>query len=249
MRNHIQELSRLIHSSKHIVAFTGAGISTESGIPDFRSPDGIWSKVKPIMFDDFLRSKAARKDAWNRKIRLHEELKRAKPNRGHRVLASLIKDGLMSVVITQNIDGLHQMSGIPEDRVIELHGNATYAVCLDCGRRFSLEAILKKFEKVQVPPACSHCGGLVKSGTISFGQQMPLMAMNRAHAESASCDLFLTLGSSLVVYPAAGFPLIAKENGAKLVIINNQQTDHDQSADLVINEEIGRVLGEALDVL
>lgn len=231
-----------------MVVFTGAGISTESGIPDFRSPGGFWTKHKPIDFSDFLASKQMRIEAWRRKIAVDSSFTAAQPNRGHRAIAHLVSQGKVSSVITQNIDGLHQQSGIEPERVIELHGNGTYAICLRCGRRYELAPIFKKFEASGEPPVCSQCGGLIKTATISFGQAMPEEAMRRAHEETQQCDLFLAIGSSLVVYPAAGFPILAKRAGARLVIINREPTDLDSLADLVHNAEIGATLGEVAGI-
>jgi NAD-dependent deacetylase len=241
-------LATLIEQSRRIVAFTGAGISTESGIPDFRSPGGIWSRMQPIDFRDFMRSIDMRREAWRRKAVIDRDFQQAQPNRGHRALAALVARGSMSAIITQNIDGLHQASGVPADKVIELHGNGTYATCLECGVRYELAPIMAAFERDETVPVCTDCGGIVKSATISFGQAMPQAAMARAQAESTDCDLFIVLGSSLVVYPAAGFPALAKRRGARLVIINREETDQDDSADLVVRGEIGATLGEAVGV-
>jgi NAD-dependent deacetylase len=245
----IDELGRMLAASRRVVAFTGAGISTESGIPDFRSPGGFWTKYQPIEFKDFLASEEMRRESWRRKLAADEAFSRAEPNRGHRAIAGLVSRGKVGSVITQNIDGLHQRSGIPEQRVIELHGNGTYATCLDCGRRYELVSVFAAFKADQRPPVCEHCGGFVKTATISFGQPMPVDAMRRAKAESENCDLFLALGSSLVVYPAASFPLMAKRSGARLAIINRDPTDFDDIADLVLNLEIGETLGAVTETL
>lgn len=237
----IDELAKMLAASRRAVVFTGAGISTESGIPDFRSPGGIWTKYQPIDFREFLSSEEARRETWRRKIAIDEAVSRAEPNRGHVAIAELVTRGKVSSVITQNIDGLHQRSGVPEERVIELHGNGTYAACLDCANRYELAELFAAFKVNEEPPVCD-CGGFIKSATISFGQPMPLEAMRRAQAESKSCDLFLAIGSSLVVYPAAGFPAIAKQNGSRLVILNREPTDLDYLADLVLNHEIGPTL-------
>jgi NAD-dependent protein deacetylase/lipoamidase len=242
------ELARLIAAARRAVVFTGAGISTESGIPDFRSPGGIWSKYKPIDFEDFIASEAARREAWRRKFATDGTIREAKPNRGHRAVAALVRRGKVASVITQNIDGLHQASGVPEQRVIELHGNTTYAHCLDCKRRYEIEALRLVFEKDEVPPRCDSCNGLVKTATISFGQAMPEEAMQRAQVETLAADLFIVAGSSLVVYPAAGFPELAKRNGAVLVIVNRAPTGLDEFADLVLNRSIGETLGAAVGV-
>lgn len=238
-------LKSMLKQCRQAVVFTGAGISTESGIPDFRSPGGIWSKHKPIDFSDFLASAEARRDSWRLKFKFDEDLKNAEPNRGHRAITKLVADNIVSHVITQNVDGLHQRSGVPEARVIELHGNTTYAHCLDCGQRYDLELIKQNFQRNESLPVCDHCDGIVKTATISFGQAMPEKEMIKAQAATEACDLFLAIGSSLVVYPAASFPSVAKRNDAQLVIINREPTDLDDIADLVINDEIGQVLGNA----
>jgi NAD-dependent deacetylase len=239
----IATLREMIAAARRAVVFTGAGISTESGIPDFRSPTGIWTQMRPIYFQEFVSSPEMRREAWRRKFASDPVLRAALPNRGHRAVARLVSVGKASAVITQNIDGLHQASGVPADKVIELHGNSTYAHCLECGERYELDALREAFERDGDVPDCRACGGLVKTATISFGQAMPEAAMIRAEAETRACDLFLVLGSSLVVYPAAGFPEMAKRNGARLVIVNNEETPLDDIADLVIHRGIGEVMG------
>jgi NAD-dependent deacetylase len=242
----IAELRRLIADARRIVVFTGAGISTESGIPDFRSPGGIWTRMRPIDFSDFLASDEARRETWRRRFATDPTLRSAEPNRGHRAVAALVSRGKASAVITQNIDGLHQASGVPADRVIELHGNTTYAHCLDCAQRYELEDIRVEFERTGDAPNCEACGGFVKTATVSFGQSMPPAAMIRAEEETLAADLCITIGSSLVVYPAAGFPELAARNGARLVILNREPTGLDPLADLVLHREIGETLGEAV---
>ena len=231
-----------------MVFFTGAGISTESGIPDFRSPGGIWTKAAPIEFQDFLASEESRRESWRRKMILDQSISTAEPNRGHRAIASLVKSGTCTAVITQNIDGLHQQSGIPDSKIIELHGNGTYASCLGCGQRYELQPIFEAFERDETLPVCTHCTGIVKTATISFGQSMPEAEMLRAQQVSESCDLFIVVGSSLVVYPAAALPVLAKNNGASLVILNREPTDLDEYADLVLHNEAGESLGQACNV-
>ena len=238
----IDELRQMLATSKRAVVFTGAGVSTESGIPDFRSPGGIWTKYQPIDFREFLSSEEARRETWRRKIAVDEAVSRAEPNRGHRAIAHLVAEGKVSSVITQNIDGLHQRSGVPDEQVIELHGNGTYAACLECAKRYELAEVFAAFRVNEEPPVC-ECGAFIKSATISFGQPMPVEPMRRAQGESKSCDLFVAIGSSLVVYPAAGFPAVAKQNGSRLVILNREPTDLDYLADLVLNLEIGQTLG------
>jgi NAD-dependent deacetylase len=244
----IGDLTQAIENSRRAVVFTGAGISTESGIPDFRSPGGIWTRMAPIDFADFLASEEARRETWRRRFAMDETFRVAKPNRGHRVVAELVRRGKAAAVITQNIDGLHQASGIADDQVIELHGNSTYAHCLDCRARYELDALRIAFERDGDAPVCQACGGFIKTATISFGQAMPVEAMRRAEIETLAADLFIVAGSSLVVYPAAGFPELAKHNGARLVIINRQPTGLDAIADLVLNRPIGETLGAAVGV-
>jgi len=238
----VAELRRMIEEAQRIVFFTGAGISTESGIPDFRSPGGIWTKMKPIDFSVFMASDEARRETWRRRFAMEESFANAKPGRGHRALASLYRSGKSPALITQNIDNLHQASGVTASDVVELHGNTTYALCLDCAKRYELSWVKEKFDNLgERAPDCG-CGGHIKTATISFGQQMPLEAMERAEELTRNCDLFLAVGSSLVVWPAAGFPLMAKRNGAALVIINREPTDFDDIADLVVRNDIGDAL-------
>ncbi len=246
MNSQVTELATLIERASRVVFFTGAGISTESGIPDFRSPGGIWSKMKPIQFQDFVADEDMRKESWRRKFEGSDGMASAQPNSGHMALAKLIDVGKASCVITQNVDNLHQNSGIPDDKVIELHGNATYAKCLDCGRHYDFVPLEIAFKQCGEVPVCEACNGLIKTATISFGQSMPEREMMRAQDATLDCDLFIAIGSSLVVYPAAGFPVLAKEHGAKLVILNREATDVDGYADLVINDEIGPVLSQAV---
>lgn len=244
----IAELGRLLGSARRAVVFTGAGVSTESGIPDFRSPGGIWTRMAPIDFADFLASDEARRETWRRRFAMEKTFRAAAPNRGHRAIAELVRRGTAAAVITQNIDELHQFSGVPADRVIELHGNTSYAACLDCKRRYEIEALRQAFERDEIAPVCEDCGGWVKTATISFGQAMPAAAMRRAETETIAADLFIVAGSSLVVYPAAALPELAKRYGATLVIINREPTGLDPIADLVLHRAIGEVLGGAVGV-
>jgi NAD-dependent deacetylase len=245
-----EELAGFLRRARRAVVFTGAGISTESGIPDFRSPgSGIWTKMAPIDFRDFVGSAELRREAWRRRFAMEGSWSDAKPNDGHIAVAYLAADGKVSHVITQNVDNLHQESGIPSERVIELHGNTRYAKCLDCGERMEIADIRKHFAERGDPPDCPACGGIVKTATISFGQAMPELEMARAQQATMACDLFLVLGSSLVVYPAAAFPLMAKRNGAKLVIVNREETEQDPYADLVLHSEIGPTMRAAVNAL
>ena len=239
-------LADYLAAARRAVFFTGAGMSTESGIPDFRSPGGIWSRMQPIMYQDFLRSAEMRREAWRRRFAMEPMWAEARPNRGHLIVARLVQSGQAIGVITQNIDNLHQQSGIPADKVVELHGNTRYAKCLECGLRHELEPIREAFMKDAHLPACGICGGIVKTATVSFGEAMPEDAMAQAEAMTRAADLFVVLGSSLVVYPAAGFPAMAKRLGARLVIVNREPTDLDAVADLVIHEEIGQTLASAV---
>jgi NAD-dependent deacetylase len=239
----VEQLGDMIASASTIVPFTGAGISTECGIPDFRSPGGLWTRNRPIAFDEFVASEEARTEAWRRRFAMESTFAQARPGRGHRALASLYKAGKIPAIITQNIDNLHQVSGFSADDVVELHGNTTYARCIGCGRAYELAWVKQRFDSIGGAPDCTSCDEPVKTATISFGQAMPDEAMRRATELAQNCDLFLAIGSSLVVWPAAGFPLMAKNCGAKLVIINNEPTDQDDIADLVIRQDIGETLG------
>lgn len=238
----IEELQRLIARSKSIVALTGAGISTESGIPDFRSPGGIWSRYRPIEFNDFVASEELRRESWRRKFANEAAWRNATPNAGHRALARLVETGRMTAIVTQNVDGLHHASGVPADKIVELHGNSTYAICLDCKRRHELDWVRGIFSKDETVPSCTACGGILKTATISFGQSMPEAEMQRATEFVLKADLLIAIGSSLVVYPAAGFPIMAKRNGARYAIVNREPTEQDEIADLVVNAEIGATL-------
>jgi len=239
----ISDLRGLIEGADRILPFTGAGISTECGIPDFRSPGGLWTKNQPIPFDAFMASSEMRNEAWRRRFVMEESFAKAKPGRGHRALASLYRAGKIPGLVTQNIDNLHQDSGMPAKDIVELHGNTTYATCLECSERYELSWVRQKFDaNDQHVPDC-RCGGTIKTATVSFGQAMPGDAMRRAEQLTLNCDLFLAVGSSLVVWPAAGFPLMAKRNGAALVIINREPTEFDELADLVVRNDIGDVLG------
>ena len=243
LESDVDRLMELVEGARVIAPFTGAGISTECGIPDFRSPGGLWTKNKPIPFDEFLASQEMRDEAWRRRFAMDAQFSAARPGRGHLALASLYRAGKAPAVITQNIDNLHQSSGIPTEHVIELHGNNSYASCLDCGKRYELAWVRQRFNDARErAPDCSDCGGHIKTATISFGQAMPEREMRRAEQLTLDCDLFLAVGSSLVVWPAAGFPLMAKRNGARLAIVNREATDFDEMADLVVRADIGTAL-------
>jgi NAD-dependent deacetylase len=236
-------LAELLATSRRAVVFTGAGISTESGIPDYRSPGGIWTRMKPILYDAFLASEEARLEDWRRRFRMSRDFHAAEPNAGHRAVARLVDDGVVASVVTQNIDGLHQRAGVPDDLVIELHGNAHGAACLACRHPTTLAAVEAEIDATGRAPACARCGGIVKSTIISFGQPMPADAMARATAEAERADVFLCAGSSLVVYPAASIPIIARRRGARLAILNREPTEMDDAAELVLRGPIGAILG------
>lgn len=242
------KLSQILAASDRMIVFSGAGISTESGIPDFRSPGGVWSKMSPIYFQDFVASREVRREAWTRVFNRTAGWTGAKPNAGHHAVAKLVQSGRCTSVITQNVDNLHQDGGVADDRVIEIHGNATYARCLGCGKRYELDDLRPRWEADE-DITCLFCTNLVKTATISFGQPMPEHEMMCATSEAAACDLCLVLGSSLVVYPAAEIPLIAKRHGARLIIVNREPTDQDPYADLVLHTEIGPLLSEAVSQL
>jgi len=239
----VTRLQDLVRHAGTVIPFTGAGISTECGIPDFRSPGGLWTKFAPIQFDEFLASQEARNESWRRRFAMQDQFGAAQPGRGHRALASLYRAGKAPAVITQNIDNLHQASGIAPEHVVELHGNTTYALCLDCKARYELPWVRARMDAGNgCAPDCPACGGFIKTATVSFGQAMPEAAMQCAEALTQACDLFVAIGSSLVVWPAAGFPLMARRNGARLVVINREPTEFDDIADLVVRQDIGTVL-------
>lgn len=238
-----EKLAELIRESRRAIVFTGAGISTESGIPDFRSPGGVWSKMRPIYFQDFVASKEQRHEAWTRVFTKAAGWTGAKPNAGHNAIARLVEIGKVATVITQNVDNLHQDSGVPDDKVVEIHGNASYARCLGCGKRYEFEDLRPRWEAGE-DITCMFCTGLIKSATISFGQAMPEAEMERASEEALMADLCIVLGSSLQVYPASAIPLEAKRTGAKLAIVNREPTDQDPYADLVLHMEIGPLMSD-----
>jgi NAD-dependent deacetylase len=242
----IEELAGMVQRARQAVVFTGAGISTECGIPDFRSPGGFWTRYKPIDFKEFLSSEDTRLEAWRRFLMIRETIGAAKPGEGHLAVAELMRRGHVAHIITQNIDGLHEAAGVPRERIIEIHGNGTFAKCLDCGRRHEIAWVEEVISRAARPPSCEGCGGIVKSATISFGQPMPEQEMADGRAVTLNADLFLAVGSSLQVFPAAGFPVLAKQNRTPLVIINREETGLDGLADLVIHAEIGEVMAAVM---
>ena len=225
MSDDIAALTSLLRAARRAVVFSGAGMSTESGIPDFRSPGGIWTKMMPVEFQDYISDPQARRTSWQRRFEMEETWNKVAPNDGHRAVAKLVACGKVSHVITQNIDALHQASGLSEDKVIELHGNTSYAKCLDCGLRVEIADIRGHFDVHGDAPDCTACGGIVKTATISFGQPMPEAEMARAQTATEACDLMLVLGSSLAVYPAAGFVQSAKYHGARTLELNLDRSE------------------------
>jgi NAD-dependent deacetylase len=231
-----------IEQAANIVGFTGAGISTESGIPDFRSPNGVWARNRTVFFDEFVRSEPGRIEYWRQKAESWPDMRVARPNAGHLALAQMARRGKLKAMITQNIDGLHQASGLDPALVLELHGNGTVASCLSCGDRIPMDEAIERIERGERAPRCRLCDGLLKPATISFGQMMPMDVLEKCQRAAGSCEVFLAVGSSLVVYPAAALPAVAKRCGARLIILNRTETPLDELADLVIRDEIGKAL-------
>jgi NAD-dependent deacetylase len=238
-----------ILQSRHLVVFTGAGLSTESGIPDFRSPGGVWSRYNPADFDfqNFLASEASREKYWQMATEMFASIREARPNPAHLAIYELDRLGKLEVVITQNIDGLHEKAGHEDDKIIDLHGTALHVSCLHCGKKYNRDEIQERIKQGIKAPACDDCRGPLKPATISFGQAMPERETREAYRRSARSDLFLVIGSSLVVQPAASLPLAAKRGGARVVIINRDPTPYDDLVDLVISGQAGRILPAILE--
>ena len=233
------QLAHMLDDAYTVTVLTGAGISTESGIPDFRSPGGIWSKFRIIDYSEFMADEAARLEDWKRRFCMEDQLGVVKPNIGHEIIARWVRSGHCQTVITQNIDGLHQLAGTPEKAIIEIHGNARHASCTKCGLGHTIAECRKSISKTGRAPVCRKCGGIVKSDVVMFGQKMPEEETANAFRAAESCDLFIAIGTSLVVHPAASLPIAARRAGAKLVIINHEPTDMDPFADLLIHDGIG----------
>ena len=240
----VQAARGLVADASRIVGFTGAGISTESGVPDFRSPDGVWAQNRTVDFQEFVSSEAGRIEYWRQKAAAWPAMRAAQPNAGHHAFVELHRQGRLEALITQNIERLHQRSGLPADKVLELHGTTTEAVCLTCGDRITSDEACRRIEAGEKAPRCSQCGGLLKPATISFGQAMPHDVMVRAQVAAETCDLLLAVGSSLVVEPAASIPRVARQAGARLIIVNRDPTPLDGIADAVVHGEIGAILPE-----
>ncbi|MCP5004574.1 MAG: sigma factor regulator FecR [Planctomycetes bacterium] len=237
----MEDFKLAINSSRKIVGFTGAGISTESGIPDYRSKGGIWDKFKPVLFDEFITDEKKRVLYWQRKQELWKDIKNALPNSGHLFFKNLYDKKKLAGLVTQNIDGLHEKSGLPRDIIVNLHGNNLEIVCLTCSTIVPSEKILDNLNLEKGAPLCERCGGLLKPNTISFGQNLREQDLERANTLSLSCDLMIVVGSTLVVSPASSFPTIAKENGAILAIISLSETPADGYADFVIRQKMGDI--------
>ena len=235
----LQQFAARVIGCPDIVFFTGAGISTESGVPDFRSPGGIWTKYSPVYFDEFVGSEAARIRYWKMKKETHELYKTVTPNIGHYSIASFEKRRQLLGLITQNVDGLHGLAGVLPERMVELHGTDRRVACLSCGKDFDANQIYEAIDGDFTPPACDHCAGFLKPATISFGQSLSPKAMQRARQLSESAKVFIVVGLSLQVQPAASFPVIAKQSGAFLAIINRDATPLDPSADFTYHGAIG----------
>ncbi|HEX7475107.1 MAG TPA: Sir2 family NAD-dependent protein deacetylase [Dehalococcoidales bacterium] len=247
----IESVAEMIVAARKVIVFTGAGISTESGIQDFRSPGGLWQQWNPdeLTFDKFMTSRASREHYWGFSRAIWPTMSKAKPNSGHFAVAELYKMGKLDAVITQNVDGLHQAAGVPDAKVVELHGTIRWVSCLTCGKRWPREEIEKLMDETgEKAPECD-CGGFLKQATIAFGQSLPADAVSTAEEKSSTCDVFIVAGSSLVVYPAAQMPVIARQNGAKLVIITLSDTPHDRYADAVINQQTGPTLSRIVEIV
>lgn len=248
----IEEAAKLVADATQVVVLSGAGISTESGIPDFRSPGGFWSRYDPreLTFQRFLASEAARRLYWEMARQIYPVLRDALPNEAHRSVVRLDEMGKLKCVITQNIDGLHQKAGLDPSKVIEIHGTALAVVCLSCGRRVGREEIQQRLEAAAVPvPLCEVCGGFLKPATISFGQPMPEEETAAAFEHARSCDLFLVIGSSLVVMPAAQLPVAAAQSGAPVVLVNREPTPLDHLAAVVLRGSAGCLMSQLIDAV
>jgi NAD-dependent deacetylase len=244
----LEEFAERIRGSDEIVVFTGAGISTESGIPDFRSPGGIWTRYRPIPFEEYVSSEEARIETWKRRRDGYKAYKEAKPNIGHYFVQSLDEKGKLIGLITQNVDGLHYIAGLPDEKIVELHGTNRRIICLTCSKAFDPDQIMAGLVGDFSSPTCDDCGGILKSATVSFGEAMPPKAMAQAQSWTEKARIFIVMGSSLQVQPAASFPVLAKQNGALLAIINREQTQLDDFAEFVHTGAIGTFC-QALNVL
>jgi len=246
----IAQGTTMIKETEKILVFSGAGLSTESGIPDFRSPGGLWSKYDPsdFYFDRIVSDEKARIKYWQMSTESYQTMKKAVPNRAHLAIKALEKRGKLIAIVTQNIDSLHHRAGNSPDKIIEIHGTAFSVSCLKCGKKYDRDKIEQRIQSGGKVPYCDQCSGILKPDTISFGQAMPQEKMERAIAYAEECELCIVLGSSLVVYPAASIPVHAVETGAKLIIINRDATPLDHRADLMIHESVSEALGQMLEM-
>lgn len=249
MKEEIEKVAQWIVHSKRLVVFAGAGLSTESGIPDFRSPGGVWDRYNPedFYFQNFMASEASREKYWQMATEMYEPMKKAQPNLAHLAIAELERLGKLDCIITQNVDGLHHKAGNSEEKILELHGTAMHVACMQCHKRYDREKVQQRWRNGEKAPRCGDCGGPLKPATISFGQSMPERETEESYQRSSACDLFIVIGSSLVVQPAASMPLIAKRNGAKLVIINRDPTSFDDMADMTIHGQAGPIMASILE--
>ena len=245
MDQQIETAAVKIARSRRLVVFTGAGISTESGIPDYRSQGGLWDRFQPVYFDEFMSSRESREEYWMQRMDMEKSLSKAKPNPGHVCIAELYRMGYLSVLITQNIDGLHEASGIPGEKIIELHGNTRRVRCMQCRKLFSWEETVARINMGDKAPEC-RCGGYLKPDTISFGQAMPVEETKMATDLSSKSDVFMVVGSTLLVHPAALMPEYAKAGGAFLIIVNLSETPYDHKCDVLIRGKAGDVLTSML---
>ncbi len=249
-REKVEKLAELIKNSGDIVVFTGAGVSTESGVPDFRSPGGIWDRFDPneMTFQKFVSSEESRRKYWDLFKVIYKEFQGIEPNQAHLAIAELERRGKLSAVVTQNVEELHQKAGNSPDKVLELHGTMWKVRCLDCGKDYPWEEAYRLLDQGDIPENCQDCGGLFKPATIAFGQQLPMHTLKEAQERSCRCDLFISIGSSLVVYPAALMPQMAREAGAALAIVNSEPTPFDDIADLVIHAQAGETMKTAVEL-
>jgi len=243
MQDSVEQFRELVDHASNIVILTGAGISTESGVPDFRSPGGLWEQFRIVEYGEYVESEDARIEDWHRRFYMKDQIGAVEPNVGHTKIAEWIKTGKCACLITQNVDGLHQRGGAPQDKIIEIHGNATTASCISCGLQQEMETSRELFDATGESPKCQSCEGLIKADIVMFGESMPVEKTNRAFEIAETADLFIAIGTSLVVQPAAVLPLHAKRNGARFAILNRNPTELDRFADCVVNDEIGKVLG------
>jgi NAD-dependent protein deacetylase/lipoamidase len=243
------DLIEMLQETQRLLIFTGAGISTNSGIPDFRGPKGVWQTRQPVYYEEFLASEEARIEYWDYKLESWPTMRDARPNAVHRAIVELHRAGKLLAVVTQNIDGLHQMAGLPEERVVELHGTNRWIECLACKRRFDPQPLFDEFSITSRPPRCAACTGLLKPATISFGQSLDPNTLEAAGRTVEECDAVIALGSTLSVYPAAGFPLMAARRGIPYAIINRGPTEHDGLPAVTVRHEgdVGVIFPKAVE--